>query len=105
MQVYTLGRTSLYDHNMGLPGGSFKCGRQAPQGTDPGYEGGWIWLTAKEAEDYRTKYLRSVRPDWNPVDFSVYSVEVHGFTDLEELADHFELLQDRPITGKVSWGR
>jgi hypothetical protein len=105
MQVYTLGRTSSYDRNMWVPGGSLKGGRQAPQGTDPGYEGGWIWLTAQEAEDYRTKYLRSVRPDWKPEEFSVYAVEVHGFMDLEELPDHFELLRDRPIVGKVSWGR
>jgi hypothetical protein len=84
-------------------GGHFKAGRQEPKDGDPGYEGGWIWLTAQEADNYRTKYLRSVRPDWDPVTFSVYAVEVTYPQDLEEKPCHFELLRDGPIVGKVTF--
>ena len=84
MKAYTLGRTSSYDKALTSGLGCTKLGSR-PQGAHDipeGYGGGWLWITPKEAENFRTSDLNK---EWfsDPHSFSVYELDI---TSWEECA-------------------
>jgi hypothetical protein len=82
--AFTIGHTKSYDQSLAecLPEECMKTGAHDD------YEGGWIWKTAKEAEDF-IHSENFLKVDWGdniprpPEKFSVYRVElVNGWDDV-----------------------
>ena len=84
--AYTIGRTSSYDIAIKEHGGTKKLGRRDVSPTDPNesYEGGWVWRTWKDADNFRAN-LMSI--GWIPKDFSVYELELPTSWDVDVSPD------------------
>lgn len=67
MDAYTIGHTKNYDRALAE-------GENSKLGQTIDYEGGWIWRTAEEAITFLREQLLMEQPQWNPKDFSVYTI-------------------------------
>ena len=104
--AYTVGRTSSYDKCLvdDKPEEMKKLGKRLP-GTDfpCGYEGGWVWKTAEEADSFRLNSLNNFEPNWDFKDFSVYEIEltIGWYIDTIFAGEYSNLLVDAPILRKI----
>jgi len=87
--AYTIGRTSSYDIAIKEPGGTKKLGRRDVSPDDPNesYEGGWVWRTWKDADNFRANLMSIEIPEWIPRDFSVYKLELPTSWDVDVSPD------------------
>ncbi len=98
--AYTIGRTSAYDKNLSYFEPLKKLGKMK------GYEGGWVWLTAEEAEHFKNNDMRKCCPEWEPKNFSVYQLNLPNSWDKDVSKEPGEdgihsLLNDAIIVRKV----
>lgn len=85
MQVaYTLGHTASYNQSIESPKGATKLG------SCEDYDGGWIWKTIKEADNFR-KSDKFLKINWGddtprpPEKFSVFEVHlINGWQDISK---------------------
>lgn len=104
--AYTVGQTSSYDKCLadGKPEEMKKLGKRLPCADNPcGYEGGWVWKTAKEADSFRLNSFNNFEPNWDPKDFSVYEIELPVGWDIDTTfnGSFSNLLVDSPILRKI----
>jgi hypothetical protein len=108
--AYTIGRTTSYEQAIREPGGTKKLGRRPDD--DPPYEGGWVWSTIQQANDFRTGLMETLFPNWKSQEFSVYELDLPNGWEVDVSPDpiapgdtacgaHF-LLNDAQIVGAVS---
>jgi hypothetical protein len=98
MKAFTIGHTRSYNQAMKEPSGCWKLGRKEKCEEYPeGYEGGCTWLSWEEADRFRREHLH--RFEWNPNDFSVYSLDLSDEDISEEISDngYYYLLKDSKI--------
>jgi hypothetical protein len=106
--AYMIGRTSAYDqclieNNLEE---KKKLGKRVPsEGFPEGYEGGCVWRTPSEANNFRLNHLHIMDPSWKPDSFSVYELELpNGWnldTSYNSKNQYSNLLVDSLILRKV----
>ena len=114
--AYTIGRTSAYEAAIKEPGGAKKLGRREATQEEPAYDGGWVWRTREDADNFRINIMSIERPEWAAMDFSVYELELPTSWDVDvssesigkakNLCGAHYLLNDSKIIGAVQrpWG-
>jgi hypothetical protein len=97
--AYTIGYTKNYDKALAE-------NERNKLGKNGDYPGGWVWKTAEEALKFiKDEMLTTASPNWNPADFSVYTLELPNGWDEDVSAEPGEdgvhnLLHDATIVCK-----
>ena len=109
--AYTIGRTSSYDKCLtdANPEERKKLGKRVPSERFPeGYDGGCVWRTSSEADNFRLNHLHTMDPSWEPDSFSVYELELPNGWNLDtnhnDKYQYSDLLVDSFILRKVIVG-
>lgn len=78
--AFTIGRTKTYDDELAK-------GENNKLGKTEDYPGGWVWKTGDEAYIFIRNQLKTIVPQWNPDDFSVYALTLPTGWDADVSAE------------------